>query len=262
MQAVLESLRLPPQALLQRRLAKSLLRQQLPLTQEERNLLDTPHLLQEVQWWACVSEHTVHVPPLQTPKAHYEELQVFAVRMPDEQLERYAHKVARLLQRHIPYHLLLVIGSERRCCLQLAEKELHPTDAQKRLPTEELQTTWIELQDPAPQHLEFLQALAFERQGKQHLQQLFRSYYGLLLGLRQAEKVGTPVQTIDAQAQHARQQLLERLQALQQQQQRLAQQATKEKQQARRAELNMQYKALGHEEQALRQALQASPKEI
>ncbi|MFM2172829.1 MAG: hypothetical protein RLZZ54_756 [Cyanobacteriota bacterium] len=121
---LIAALDLPPNALVDRRVPKTLLLEHgAPTAADKRRIRDG---IEEVQWVATLKPTTIGIPAFRDATREYLEIAVLSVALRDGAK---AERLSELLHRAVPYPLLLLMGMNAGLTLSLAHKRLSQAEA-------------------------------------------------------------------------------------------------------------------------------------
>lgn len=251
---IIEALSIPLDALVERRVPKTLLLEQgAPTAADKRKIQEG---IEELTWIAALKPTNIAVPAFQDDSREYLEVSVLTL------LLRPAAKLPRLVElvhRAIPYPLVLVteVGSEVH--LSLAHKRWSQGESGKVV-VDDLRQVSLEPAALTAADERFLESLAISGLPSQDLFALYNGLFGRLAALEAARMTGSfrPPETPE-QGQALRQSL-DRREHLQREIASLRARAKKEKQLNRRVELNLVMKRLEAELSAIQADLAETPR--
>jgi hypothetical protein len=222
---------------LNKRIAKKLLLEHGSLTSADKKTLSNDVV--KLTWTHSLKADTVQVLPYEDADREYLEVALIEV---DLNQRARTPRIAELIQRAIPYPVLLILVEGAGFCVSVAHKRFSRAE-QGAIVAEEVQCTpWI---DPPLSAIDqaFCQALALPSLSRLDFYALYRDMVDAVLARRCADLTGSFV--IDpAQTELARRQRLEHCHALERDIRRLRVALSKEDQFAEKVELNTRIKAL------------------
>lgn len=230
-------LELPETSLLDKRIAKKLLLEHSSLTSADKKTLSND--VAKLTWTYSLKADRVQVLPYEDADREY--LEVALIEADLSQRGR-APRIAELIQRAIPYPVLLILVQGAGFCVSTAHKRFSRAE-QGAIVADEVQCTpWIEPPLSAIDRA-FCQALALPSLSRVDFYALYRDMVDAVLARRCAELTGSFV--VDpAQPEQERRQQLEQCHALERDIRRLRAALSKEDQFAEKVELNTRIKAL------------------
>ncbi|MGA2653966.1 MAG: DUF4391 domain-containing protein [Terracidiphilus sp.] len=235
---VIDSLGIPPSALVEQRVPKKLLLEHgAPTAADKRQIQDG---IDEIVWVAALKPTNIGVPAFQDAVREYLEVAVLTVEL------RPAAKPARLIElihRAIPYPLILATGQGRAVSLSLAHKRWSQGEAGKVV-IEEVRQAALNPEAPSTQESEFLASLSVSRLPTRDL---FAFYDGILVrlaALEAAHILGRFLVPADAGAAVTLAEALEARARIERQLVVLRAQARRETQVNRRVQINLEMSKL------------------
>src|SRR5688500_15974585 len=112
MEKLIPILQLPERCFLETRLTKAFFKRNFELTNSEKALLDDFATVNTMEWLACISPANANIPPYKDGLYLYEEVQIISVQTCESGFDRNRQKIAELVQKYIPYPVLLCIYYE------------------------------------------------------------------------------------------------------------------------------------------------------
>nr|WP_234462378.1 DUF4391 domain-containing protein [Adhaeribacter terrigena] len=243
-------MQIPERCLVNRKLTKAFFKRNFDLTSAERALLDDPALVSGMDIVASITPASCNVSVYKDDLSDFTEVLIISVQTTEVDFERNQLKIAELIQKHIPYPILLCVYHATTFTLSAADKRINQNDSTRRIVDKTYFSETISQQQPTEQQQVFLDSLAFALLDKTNLKTFYESYIQLLVSLKAAELSGvftirTQSRTQDDIA------ALARIEALQKEISGLQNQVRKETQLKEKVKLNMQVKNLESQVQEL-----------
>ena len=236
--SVIDSLGIPPSALVEQRVPKKLLLEHgAPTAADNRQIQDG---IEEIVWVAALKPTNIGVPAFQDAVREYLEIAVLTVEL------RPAAKPARLIElihRAIPYPLVLATGQSGSVSLSLAHKRWSQGEAGKVV-IEDVRLVTLNQNTPSNQEDAFLASLAVSRLPARDLFTLYDGVLALLTALEASRITGEFAPLGTPERASAMLEGLDRHAQLQRDLEQLRARAAKENQMSRRVEMNLQIKRL------------------
>lgn len=238
---LITALGLPDSCRVDQRISKKMLiENSLPAPASTQNKRLINEHIETIQWLAALKPHTIGVPSYRDTVREYLEIAVVSVTLRPLQatVSGVAQRagVAELIQRAIPYPMLLLVHSEGHLMLSLAHKRWAQNEADKVV----LDGNMILLALHDDVHdLAFTQAFSLGRQPQTTLYALYDGWIDCVLALQAARLSGVFKLTTHLQHMAERRQALQDCQRLQYEASNLHAQAAKATQLARQVELNL-----------------------
>jgi len=195
-------MQLPEKCLLNKKLTKAFFKRNFPLTLSERKMLDDANIILQMDWIASIKPQNSNIAAYIDADYAFEEIQIITAMLSDDELEQHTNKVIDLIQKYIPYPLLLVVYDSNKCLWNTASKRIHLNDATKRTIESSLCTEWIDIDYPKENHQLFLKQCAFEYLDKHNLKTCYQSFESNITSLQAASVIGEyiirPVERVKA----------------------------------------------------------------
>ncbi|MCL4281299.1 MAG: DUF4391 domain-containing protein [Flavobacteriales bacterium] len=185
-QLILDILQLPERCLIQKRLTKAFFLKHFSLTAAEKKLLNEG--IDQMDWLASI--RAAQVPAFTSDTYSYEEVQVFAVQLRLERVERTGTKVADLVQKYVPYPVLLFVYDRENYLVNASTKRINQNDASKRTLEASVNTPVLSLLYADAVAQAFHQALRFAQLDKTDLRTLYGGYMQAVVQCRAAAQTG------------------------------------------------------------------------
>jgi hypothetical protein len=183
-------LNLPERTLVNKRLTKAFFKRNFDLTLSEKSLLDDYSTVIGFDWLASISHNTANIAAYQDATTTFEEVQVISVEMGSNDFERNSQRVAEMVQKYIPYHLLLCIYSGDQFLFNTCEKRINQNDSSRRTIEKRYFTESIKEDDVQERQEEFLASLSFDKLDKTDLKTFYNSYSQRIVALQTAAVSG------------------------------------------------------------------------
>lgn len=184
-------MKLPEQCLVNKKITKAFFKRNFDLTTSERNLLDDFTAIVTIDWIASISLHTANVPTWSDADTTFEEVQVICAATSSDTFEKNAGKIIDLVQKYIPYHMLLVVSDGGRTVWNVTYKRINQNDDNKRTIATRHTTPIINEPTTDKSQLAFLDALSFARINTASLKTLFDGYVQCIVALTAAAVTGS-----------------------------------------------------------------------
>lgn len=236
---IIDILQLPEKCLVNKKITKAFFKRNFDMTSAEKNLLEDYSAIMAIDWLASISQINANVPAWQDVDSTYEEIQVIAVTSSPESLTKNATKIVDLIQKYIPYHLLVIVHDGVLSIWNVTYKRINQNDTNKRTIDKKFTTDSIPIHSNHKVHESFFQALAFHRLPSTDLKVLYDGYVQCFLGLSTVPLTGEFL-TRPAYRTKEDVERLELIRNLEKEVSTLTQAAQKETQLNKRIELNNQ----------------------
>lgn len=187
---IIKTLQLPESCLVNKKITKAFFKRNFELNSIERALLDDFSVVVAMEWIASISPLNANISPYLDQETTFEEIQVIAVQTTDDNFDKNKAKIADLINKYIPYHILLVVFDNTKsywtCCL----KRINVIDNNKRISDKRFIADNIDVINPSDKHTEFINNIAFGGLDKTNLKTLYESYIQQIVALQTADIIG------------------------------------------------------------------------
>lgn len=187
---IIKVLHLPEKCLVNKKITKIFFKRNFDLTKNDRTFLDDPAIVVTIDWIASISPMNSNVPPYVTQKTTFEELQVIAVKTDSDNLERDKPKLLDLVQKFIPYHMILVVYNENGMSWNTCIKRINDNDSTKRISEDSFSTDHIPYSNQTKFQKAFYKEISFLTLDKTNLQTLYIGYIQKIVALQAADVRG------------------------------------------------------------------------
>lgn len=188
---IIHILNLPERCLVKKKITKAFFKRNFDMSSAEKNLLDDYNAISAIDWIASISQANANVPAYQDYESTFEEIQVIAVTTSTESLTKNAAKTIDLVQKYIPYHILLIVHDGVNSIWNVTYKRINQNDNNKRIVDKKFTTDCITAKSTNKVHEAFLAALCFSRVPSTNLKVLYDGYVQCFVGLTTAPIIGT-----------------------------------------------------------------------
>lgn len=142
-------------------------------------------------WLASLKTGNVNIPTVENESYNYEEIQIFTITVPNGDVETDGGKYAALIQKYIPYQLVVFIEDDSHFVMSTTDKRINQNDSSKRT-IEQYYTT------PATSKLyktdvtkAFFKALDFKGFDKTNLETTYKAYIQAIVQLQTSGLTGS-----------------------------------------------------------------------
>jgi hypothetical protein len=232
-------LQLPLRCLLNKKITKAFFKRNFELTPKEKALLDDASVITSMDWLASISPSSANINLYSDEDFSYEEVQIIIVSSEATNFEKSYFNITHLIQKYIPYPILLCIWSGNNFVLNTCDKKINQNDSTKRTIDKRYFTGIIDIDNETTEQKAFVNSLGFSKLDKTDLKTFYDSYTQRIVALQAAQISGsfiprTLVRTKDDMEN------LEKIETLQKEITILQNQAKKETQLNQRIEMNTQ----------------------
>ena len=257
--AFYEHLGLPKACLLGKRIYKKQFHDNAKLTSADKKALSED--VDTIEWRYTLKPSTINIPRYVTEEQDYSEVALLHIRLKEAR----RHKlIGKLLQRSIPYPMILVLEYHDSLLIQLADKRINQADSEKLVIESFLDTGWISLAKPSDVQQQFLQDFCVAGFSYANFHAFYQSIVQRVVALNCAKQTGTytllesgngKVNSGKQEPAARRMACLKKLDELEKQQISLRSALKKESQFNQRLELNMKIKKLAQEMDSVKEQL-------
>ncbi|BCG63322.1 MAG: hypothetical protein methR_P1024 [Methyloprofundus sp.] len=202
--------------------------------------------IDDIQWRYTLKPETINIPAFINQERDYSEVAIIQVNL--KEIARY-QRIAQIIQRTIPYPVLLIFYYKNQMLLSVADKLINQVDQEKIKVNDFYATDWIDLQAPDQQEQDFINSFTIKHFSYQDFYAFYNDITACIIALNCAKLGGR----YTLKTEISLEQRIEYLEAIRQSQQKIQSLRTvlkKETQFNHKLNLNMQIKQL---EQALAQ---------
>ena len=244
------ALALPPQALIDRRVPKTLLIENGAFAPGDRRRIREG--IEELRWLAAVKPATVGIAQYRDAAREYIEIAVLKL---DLRPAARGDRLAELVHRAVPYPVLLIAWRSGMPELSLAHKRRSLGEADKTVIDSEVTVARVYGQCAHEPVTAFRDALALARQPRDTLHALYQGWIDTVQAFRAATITGAFCLPVTAAAAADREAALREYRSLDDRIANIHSAASKEKQMSRRAEMNIELTRLRADRHAARARL-------
>lgn len=184
-------LSLPNSCLANKKITKAFFKRNFELTATEIKFLDDFSKVIQIDWLASVKPDNSNILATSADQFIYEEIQIISVLTGDEDFDKNKQRIAEIIQKYIPYHLLLCIYNSSVFFLNTCDKRINQNDATKRTIEKYYFTENINIAAPSDKQKQFIKSLAFSELDKHNLKTFFDSYTNRIIAIKSIEVLGS-----------------------------------------------------------------------
>lgn len=238
-QEIINILQLPSKCIVNKKITKVFFKRNFPLTLSEKNLLDDFSAVKSIDWVASINPTSSNIPMYTDDSRTFEEVQVIVLETGLGQLEKLQGRLTELVQKYIPYHILLVIHDRGNMIWNVCQKRINANEPEKRVIENRVISELIPVDLPNEKHQRFVQEMSFSKLEKVNLKSLYDAYTQRIVALKTADILGIYQPRT---SERTKEDLigLEKIEGLEKEISMLGNQAKKEEQMNRRVELTAQ----------------------
>lgn len=247
---VWQAMNLPDSCLLNSRIYKKMLLESADLSSNDKKVIIED--IDTLVWRYTLKPETINIPKLQTDEFDYPEIAAIHVTLKSDN-GKSSNRIKRLvevIQRAIPYPLMLIISHNNRLWLSLANKRQSLADSQKLMVEAFFDSNWIDGAASESIEQEFIASLNSKQLDWTNFYTFYQGYVARMLALQAARHTGQfrleSLHEVDANASASptrdRQTLLQDIRQLEEEESSLKASLKSETQFNRRLALNMSIK--------------------
>jgi hypothetical protein len=231
-----ELLKLPDRFLIQKRIPKTVLINNNDLRPSEKKIVRSD--IAKMQWEAVFKQNNANIPSYRSEDQIYDEVHIIKIEL---NLKKNYTKIADILQKTIPYPLLLWFTHDNEFCLNTTFKKINQNDPDKRTIEKHIFSNWWKLNGNNPILNDFFINLQPENLSHISLKKFYEDIILRIRNLNAAEFKGFYV-TASEEETKADESMLQRLKDIKVSLKILRNQLKKETQFNKKFELNLQIK--------------------
>jgi len=182
-------LKLPQRCLLEKKLTKAFFTKNFDLSTSEKKFLTNDIL--SMEWLGNIKPANSNVSTYQTATCSFEEIQVFTVLIPNNQISKLAQKAIQFIQKYIPYHAVVIAEDEFEFVIGLCDKRINQADKSKRTIEQHYFSPVLSKLFKNELQTGLYDALAFENLDKTNLETVYKGYVQALANYQTALLTGT-----------------------------------------------------------------------
>jgi len=198
--------------------------------------------IEEIVWHYTLKPETIGIPRYEDDDREYHEVAIIQVNL--KRPGRYK-RIAEIMQRAIPYPMMIVFVEESRIALSLADKRINRADKEKIVVEQFHLTDWFNLEDPAQFEADFLKSCSVKSFSYNHFYDFYSDLIRCVVALQCATHSGSFTLAGDKQkTTDVRLEDLAEIERLQQERTTLKEKLKKEKNLGTQVQLNTQVKRI------------------
>lgn len=231
-----QQLGLPEKALLQARIYKKQLLENADLTISDRKWINDD--IETIEWRYTLKPATVTIPKYEDTEREYIEIALLHITL---KANTHVKRLSEVVQRAIPYPLIVVYEHADRLLISLADKRINRSDSSKLTVEHFFESGWFNGSDTQSDVIaQFVSSLGFTQLAQLDLYAFYQSIITRFNALEAAKHTGKFTLTVDVEADKLRQEHLQTLKQLELQLVSLKTQVKNETQFNRKLEGNVQ----------------------
>jgi hypothetical protein len=193
LQQLADILLLPESCLIHSKLTKAFFKRNFDLSVAERKLLDDASSVVQMDLLASVKTGNSNIEGYADEQMQFVEVLLIAAQTNESDFDKNKLKIAELIQKYIPYPILLCIYCDKWFIMNTCDKRINRNETDKRTIEKSYYTENISRTAPNEKQKAFLDSLTFSGMNKQNLKTLFDDYTNRIIALQAAELMGTYV---------------------------------------------------------------------
>ena len=244
-------LQIPGRCLVHKKITKVFFKRNFELSRGEKTVLEN---LISIDWLASMSPSNANIPVYKDEQTIFEEVQVIIVTVSENDFTNNHVKIADLVQKYIPYPILLFIRNEQSFIINACDKKVNQKDDTKRTIEKMYFTEIIHDNSKTKPQVDFLKSLTFSVLDKTNQKTLYEAYIQRMIALQTASVKGVFVPRSKDRSQSDMENM-EKIETLTKEIDFLQNQIKKESQLNNRVEMNMRIQEKRNDIDQLKKAL-------
>ena len=182
-----QNLAIPEQALIKARVYKKQLLENADLTISDRKWVNDD--IETIDWRYCLKPATVTMPKYEDAEREYLEIALLHITLKSP---THVKRLAEVVQRTIPYPLIIVFEHEQALYISLADKRISRADSSKLTVEQFYESAWLttQLNTESEIHQAFFASLQFNQFDHQDLYRHYQSLIACFNALDAAKLIG------------------------------------------------------------------------
>ena len=173
-----------------KKITKAFFKRNFDLTAAEKKLLDDFTSVIQIDWHASVKPENSNIIAYTHEQFIYEEIQIISAQIGEDDFDKNKQRIAEIIQKYIPYHMLLCIYNSSNFVLNTCDKRMNQNDATKRTIEKYYFTENLSTAKQTEKQKQFIKSLAFSELDKQNLKTFYDSYTSSIIALQAADLTG------------------------------------------------------------------------
>jgi hypothetical protein len=207
------------------------------LSSVEKKVLN--NIIQSIDWTASIKPSNSNIPEYKDENYVFEEIQFILCNLNEDTLFENSDKCVSLLQKYIPYQIVLIVEDDNGFILNTCDKRINLNDKSKRTIERQISTPVISKLYKNEVTSSFLDSLDFITQDKISLQRLYKGYINSIIQLQSSLVTGSFNKRTGTRTEEDLN-LLESMNMIEKEVIRLTNQLKKETQMSSKVSLNME----------------------
>jgi len=248
MESFLAKLEIPENCALNKRVFKKLFEENAKLDATDKKALKDD--VQEIRWLYTLKPATINIPRYSDDVRDYPEIAILQVSLSNPARIK---RLSALMQKAIPYPLILLFTHENSLSISLADKRVNQADKSKLVIEATIETGLINLRNPTAVQRQFLDDLSLKKLSFINFYAMYQDIFQRVVALNCATLNGR--YELKREGQENRVAILREIQTLEQAQAELLSKLKREKQMGRQVDLNGQIHKIAHQMEKMKEAL-------
>ena len=143
--------------------------------------------IDDIQWCYTLKPQTINIPAFTNTERDYAEVAIIQVNL--KEITRY-QRIAQIIQRTIPYPLLLVFYYDNQIALSVADKSINQVDKEKIKVNDRYETDWIDLHRPSEAEQDFISSYSIKNFSYQNFYAFYSDISACIIALNCAKLGG------------------------------------------------------------------------
>lgn len=181
---------LPASAISGQKLPKTFFYNNFDLLASEKKLIENPEIIEAVEILATVNQRNANIPAVHTEDETFDEVVFLKVKMSPLEFDKQKNKIAEILHKYIPNHLLVVVYTDEKMMLSIAEKRVNQNDLNRRIVVMQYDSEKIHWKYPTCAQNDFLQNLSFSKANTFNIQEYYNHFVQCFSGLEVSRSTG------------------------------------------------------------------------
>lgn len=179
MRNLIELLNVDKRCVVDKRITKVAISNNSTLNASEKKILK--EVINDIRWLASYKPVNSAIPEFITQLESYDEIQIISVNFSDT---KYSKQVINLIQKSMPYFLVLLLEVENKFSVSVAKKSINQTDKLKRTIDEVITSSWMDTSIDTSINNDFIKQLNTKSFHNLHLKAF---YQGFIQAIQQYE---------------------------------------------------------------------------
>ena len=180
---------IPERSILDKKLTKAFFLKNFDLSATEKKLLNNS--IQSMDWMASIKPTIANIPEVKNDTYAYEEIQIIVCTIADNKLNELADKCVVLLQKYIPYQMIVIVEDATHFVINACDKRINLNDSSKRTIENYNTTTILSKLYKNEIITSFFDALDFSVLDKTNMETTYKSYIQAIVQFQTASITGS-----------------------------------------------------------------------